>query len=254
MAFEEIVLPNVKKIFVPDPGYVMFDCDLAGADAQVVAWEAGDEDLKAAFRAGIDVHSKNAEDMWGTEFTRLPKDSHARWLKRQDLKKGVHATNYVTTPKTMAVTLNMTLHEADRFQKRWFSIHPKIKDWQKRKRYELDTTKTCINGLGYRRVFFDRPDECFPEFVAWSPQSTVALVSFHGAIQLESRHSYVEVLLQNHDSVVFQIPKLKTDLNNLRQIQTDLLYPVPFDDPLTIPIGLKSSEVSWGDCAEVHGL
>lgn len=250
----KVTLPNIKKLFIPDPGYVMLDCDLAGADAQVVAWEADDDDLKAAFRAGLDVHSKNAEDMWGATFTRLPKESHARYMKRQELKKGVHATNYVTTPRTMAITLGWTIHEADQFQKRWFSIHPKIKTWQNRKRQLLDTTKTCVNGFGYRRVFFDRPDECFPEFVAWSPQSTVALASFHGAIQLEQRHSWAQFLLQNHDSVVFQIPKQKAIPDVLRQIKKDLEYPVPFDDPLTIPVGLKMSEVSWGDCEDVKGL
>ena len=45
---EKIKLPNVRKMFVPDLGYVVFDCDLAGADAQVVAWEAGDDNCHPA--------------------------------------------------------------------------------------------------------------------------------------------------------------------------------------------------------------
>lgn len=79
---EKLVLPNVRKLIIPDPGYAIYEADLAGADAQVVAWEAEDDDLKSAFRAGLDVHSKNAEDMWGTEFTRLPIGSHARHTKK----------------------------------------------------------------------------------------------------------------------------------------------------------------------------
>ena len=51
-----IRLPNVRKLFITDPGYVMYEADLKGADAQVVAWEAEDDDLKAAFRAGVDIH------------------------------------------------------------------------------------------------------------------------------------------------------------------------------------------------------
>lgn len=78
----EFKLPNIRKIFIPDPGYVVFDCDLAGADAQVVAWEADDEDLKRAFRAKLDVHAHNATAMWGDEFKRLPPDSHACYKKR----------------------------------------------------------------------------------------------------------------------------------------------------------------------------
>ena len=46
MVAQSIPLPNIRKIFIPDPVYILIDSDLAGADAQVVAWEADDEDLK----------------------------------------------------------------------------------------------------------------------------------------------------------------------------------------------------------------
>ena len=59
MVAQTIALPNVRKIFIPDPGYLIGEVDLSGAEAQVVAWAAGDEDLKKAFRAGINVHIKN---------------------------------------------------------------------------------------------------------------------------------------------------------------------------------------------------
>lgn len=71
-----LVLPNVRKLFIPDPGYTIYEADLRGADAMVVAWEADDEDLKDAFRRGLDVHAKNAEDMLGSLFTHAV--GHAR--------------------------------------------------------------------------------------------------------------------------------------------------------------------------------
>jgi DNA polymerase I-like protein with 3'-5' exonuclease and polymerase domains len=60
-----IVLPNIRRLFIPDPGHFIASVDLSGADAQVVAWEAEDEDLKNAFRQGIPIHQKNAEDLFG---------------------------------------------------------------------------------------------------------------------------------------------------------------------------------------------
>lgn len=242
-----VVLPNIRKIFIPDPGYTMFDCDLAGADAQVVAWECEDDDLKAAFRAGLDVHSKNAEDMWGTTFTKL--QGSARKEKRQECKKGVHATNYLGSPPTLAKTLGWTIHQADQFQKRWFSLHPKIKQWHIRLQRTLDTTKTISNAFGYRRVYFDRPDKVLSQAVAWIPQSTVGLVSFFGALQLEAQAPWVEMLLQNHDSVVFQVKK--ADAARYSEIRRGLTVPIPYPDPLTIQWGLSSSALSWGDCKTV---
>ena len=247
---QEVVLPNVRKIFIPDPGYEIFDCDLAGADAQVVAWEADDEDLKNAFRAGLDVHAKNAEDMWGSEFTRLT--GGTRKAKRQSCKHAVHGTNYGGAAKTIAAhpSINWTVHEADQFQKRWFSIHPRIKSWHLRIQRDLDRNKTVANAFGYRRVYFGRPDEVFTEALAWVPQSTVALVSFRGAIQIESRYSWVEMLLQNHDSLVFQVPTIHS--KRYKDIQEALTLQVPYPDPLTIPWGISKSPISWGDCEKIE--
>lgn len=247
----KVILPNVRKIFIPDPGFTIFDCDLSGADAQVVAWEAGDDDLKAAFRAGLDVHAKNATDMWGASFTSLDPESHAYYKKRQSNKHAVHGTNYGGSPTAVAKhpAINWTIHEADQFQKRWFSLHPKIKKWHESVQRQLDTNKTVTNAFGYRRVFFDRPDAVFPEALAWVPQSTVALVSFYGAIQLEQRLSYVEMLLQNHDSVVFQVPS-KHD-TEYAEIRAGLRISIPYPDPLVIPWGLSKSTISWGDCTKV---
>lgn len=247
---EQVTLPNIRKIFIPDTGYDIYDCDLSGADAQVVAWEANDDDLKIAFRAGLDVHSKNATDMWGEAFTRL--EGGARKKKRQSCKHAVHGTNYGGTARTIAAhpSINWTVHEADRFQARWFQIHPAIKRWHLRVQADLDRSKTVRNAFGYRRVFFDRPDAVFPEALAWVPQSTVALVSFRGALQLEAAYPWVEMLLQNHDSLVFQVPQRYRGF--VKEIRAALGVPVPYEDPLTIPWGVARSATSWGDVEEVQ--
>lgn len=245
----EFVLPNVRKTFIPDPGYVMFDADLAGADAQVVAWEAEDEDLKAAFRAGLDVHAKNAEDMLGAKFTSLPLGSYARDKVRKKNKVAVHATNYGGSARGLAPRLNWTVHETDQFQKRWFSLHPGILAWHKRIQHALDTSRTVYNRYGFRRVFFDRPDVCFPEALAWIPQSTVALCTYYGAFQLEEKIPFVELLLQCHDSLVFQLPESKPW--TYEAIKKGLSTVTPYDDPLTIPWGIAQSKKSWGDLEKI---
>lgn len=246
-----IVLPNVRKLFIPDPGYIMFEADLKGADAQVVAWEAEDEELKAAFRAGIDIHSKNAEDMWGRAFTSL--SGVARDAKRQETKKGVHAINYGASPRTVAISLGWTTHEAETFQRRWFSLHPGIpNNFHGRIRDALSRNRTIYNAFGFRRVFFDRIDNCFTEALAWIPQSTVALNSFIGFFALEKKFPWVEPLLQVHDSVVFQFPIARCP--KAKEIQAALAVPTPYPDPLIIPWDLKSSTKSWGDMEKIPEL
>lgn len=242
----KIILPNVRKLLIPDPGYVIFEADLAGADAQVVAWEAEDEDLKNAFRAGLDVHTKNATDMWGTEFTKLPEKSFARRFKRHSTKVAVHLTNYGGTPRTLAIAQDWTIAEAERFQKRWFNLHPGIKqNFHGRVEAALATSKTVYNKYGFRCVFFDRPEAVFPEALAWIPQSTVAHTTYLGAFNLEDAFPHVEILLQVHDSLVFQF-RLSEE-PRAEEILEALQVGTPYDDPLTIPWGLARSEMSWGE-------
>lgn len=258
-------MPNIRKMFIPDPGYTIFDVDLAGADAQVVAYEAEDHDLIAAFAAGLDVHSKNAEDLWGSAFTKLSgdKDNGPKSRKRKECKQGVHLTNYGGGAPALAKVLGWTRHEADQFQKRWFSIHPGIKsNFHGRVEASLRTQRMVVNQFGYRRVYFDRIDSCFTEALAWKPQSTVAEVSFRGGLQLELatgtefdsrgnlvKTGWVEMLLQVHDSLVFQVRHEHE--NRIAELREGLRYPIPYANPLTIQWGIARSRVSWGDCEGV---
>ena len=239
-------LPNVRKLFIPDPGYVWFEGDLKGADAQVVAWEAEDEDLKAGFRAGIDIHAKNAEDMWGSSFTSLPVGSHARDAKRQECKHTVHGCNYGCTPRTTAIQRGWTVHEAERFHNRWFSLHPGIKkNFHSKVERWLQKNNTIQNAFGYKCIFFDRPDNNFTQALAWIPQSTVALNSYFGFFQLEDRWPEVEPLVQVHDSMCWQWKK--EHVPAVDDILETLKVKTPYDDPLYIPWDLKSGEKSWGE-------
>ena len=259
---EKIILPNVRKLFLTDPGFVQYEADLKGADAQVVAWEAEDEDLMSAFRAGLDVHVKNAEDMWGTAFTKL--QDHAKKAKRKETKTAVHLTNYGGRPKTLSQSLSWTIKDAETFQRRWFSIHPNIPNIFHRKvRESLERNRTIHNRFGFRIVYFGRIDDAFTEALAWIPQSTVALTTFMGAKQLEERYwpeqlapgwmprsaaDLAGILLQTHDSLNFQFP-LALDPGP-EQLSRDLAVPIPYPSPLTIPWELKRSTKSWGDMEE----
>jgi DNA polymerase-1 len=247
------IMPNIRKMFKPDAGYTIFDVDLAGADAQVVAYEAEDADLIEAFRKGLDVHSKNAEDLWGTSFTSLAgdKDNGPKSKRRKECKQAVHATNYGGSPRNLAKVLGWTVHETDTFQRRWFGLHPGIKsNFHGRIESSIRTTRMVTNRFGYRRVYFDRIESVFTEALAWVPQSTVAEVSFRGGLQLEECCPWVEMLLQVHDSLVFQVKHEHE--NRLDEIRSGLRVAIPYANPLTIQWGLARSRVSWGDCESVR--
>ena len=250
MVAQTIELPNVRKIFIPDPGYLVVDADLAGADAQVVAWEANDEDLKDAFRKGLKLHIKNARDVY-PELTATMSDADLKATDRNgglyyNCKRRVHATNYVGSAKTIAQTLRTRIAVEEEFQQRWFELHPGIKEWHRRIDHQLARNRTVSTKLGFSRTFFDRVEQLLPEAVAWIPQATVANVCAMGGVRVRKAFPWVEFLLQVHDSLVFQIPYHRED--SLPQVVKEMHVEVPYSDPLVIPWGIKVSKESWGHC------
>ncbi|MGW8178696.1 MAG: DNA polymerase, partial [bacterium] len=234
MPAETVPLPNVRKLFIPDPGYTICDCDLDRADLQVVVWEADDAELKSMLREGVDIHTENAKVVG---------------FSRSMAKRFIHGTNYGGSARTMARNCGITVHNSERAQSRWFGAHPGIERWHRRTEAMLQRARSVHNRFGYRRFYFDRIEALLPEALAWVPQSTVAIVTNKGIINLDSNLPEVQVLLQVHDSIVFQV---KTHFlpQILPAIREQLLITIPYEDPLIIPVGLKTSTLSWGDCKE----
>ena len=233
-------LPNIRKLFTPDPNYIICDTDLDRADLQVVVWEADDGDLKSKLRAGADIHLENARDIFG---------GAAAEEKRPLAKAGVHATNYGASARTLGRALGITVREAEFFQTRWFQAHPGIETWHKRVLEQIQRTRTVSNPFGFKRPYFDRIEGVLPQALAWIPQSTVAIVTNRGILNLYENLPQVDILLQLHDSVVWQVKKALFH-HLLPNIKECLEVPVPYPDPLIIPVGLKASEKSWGDCVD----
>lgn len=227
---EDLDLPNIRKLFVPDPGMTFFDLDLDRADLQVVVWEAGDEEMKAMLREGVDMHVENAKLLGCT---------------RQMAKTWVHGTNYGGGPRTMAQTCGLTVHVAEKMQRLWFQARPGIKRWQDRTKAQAEKG-FITNIFGYKRYLFDRLD--LPDCLAWQPQSVVGRVINTAWKRLYEEAPWIQVLLQVHDSLAGQFPTARAAeaLQVLKQLSR---VSVPYPDPLVIPTGLKTSEKSWGECA-----
>lgn len=60
-----LTLPNIRRLFLPDPGYTIFDIDLKSADFYTVVWEADDEEFRQMLDSGIDMHGYNAKSLFG---------------------------------------------------------------------------------------------------------------------------------------------------------------------------------------------
>jgi uracil-DNA glycosylase family 4 len=241
-AGDDLELPNIRELFLPDPGHTFFDIDLSSADLRIVVWESDEGEMKAMLREGKDPYTEVAK-----EYYRDPgmKKSDPR---RQLFKGFCHGTHYLGTAKGLAERLGLTVHDAEKTQAWYFGKFPKIKEWQDDFKDQIVKRRYVENIFGYRCYVFDRiQGTVFNEMIAWLPQSTVGCLINRGYMAIHEKYPEIEVLLQVHDSLAGQFPTHLRDWA-LARIQECCEVTLPYDDPLVIPVGVKYSDKSWGDC------
>lgn len=245
-------LPNLRDLIIPDTAASIIDMDLARADMQIVAWEANAIRLKELLRE----EKKEIDLAWAEG--RLPdksKDAHSNNAlaifgktdkKHRDLGKKIgHAANYLVSPKRCAQDAGILVVEAERFIQKWFFLNPEISIWHNKILKQITETRLVWNIFGFRRFFFGRVEEYLPDAVAWIPQSTIGILINKILCEIEEKVEDVEILLQVHDSLVMQTPTARLG-ERLERIRSVAQISLPFADPLTIPVGFKTSSVSWG--------
>lgn len=234
--------PNIRSMFVPDPGYEFFDIDLDSADLRIVVWESDCTEMKAMFAAGRKPYVEVAKEYYRDPTITKHHSSYPAF------KSLCHGTNYLGKAAGVAPRVGLLVHEVDRIQKWYFGKFPQIKAWQDDIIKRITTDRYIRNVWGYRLNFFDRiSEQSFREGVAWIPQSSVGILINHAYVNIDRNLPDVQVLLQVHDSLAGQYPYADA-VRHREAVVREAAVALPYPDPLVIPVGIKTSTRSWGDC------
>jgi DNA polymerase I-like protein with 3'-5' exonuclease and polymerase domains len=237
-------LPNVRNLFIPDQGHTMFDIDLDSADLRIVTWESNCAWMKDHFANGRKPYIEVMKEYYHNQS--MSKKSHPREYAM--FKSLCHGTNYLGTADGIAPRIGLLVAETERIQKWYFGLCPEIRKWQEDIKQQVAKRRWIQNVFGYKIHFFDKIEgTIFNQAVAWIPQSSVACLINRGYVNITDNLPEVEVLLQVHDSLVGQFESHHGDWA-LRRIVEECEVPLPYDDPLVIPVGIVSSKKSWGEC------
>lgn len=205
----------LRRIFIPDPGHIFFNCDQQGAEARVVGYLAGDETYIKAVESG-DVHTMVAAMVFGFEPKReLADRKYYREMSYRDIaKRAAHGSNYGGTPRTIATTLKVEIKLVEEFQARYFKTFANLRKWHSWILQQIQTKHHLVTPLGRRRNFWGNPrdDATLRAAIAYVPQSTVGDLTSLGLRTIRDSLPEVQILNHIHDAAFGQIPEDKVDI------------------------------------------
>lgn len=217
---------NILKFFLADPGYVIYEIDLSQAENRIVAYVGRIEQMIEAFETGKDVHSLTGALISGLSYDEVKKQDklgiNAPIGKGDKTwrfwgKKSNHSFNYDESYQTFSLQCEIPEAHGKRIYHGYHNAWPGVKN-----NYHL-YVKTCIssnrmltNLMGRKTIFMgnlgnpqDR-DKLFKSAYSCIPQGTVGdIINERGLNYVYyNPHEFkpVELLMQVHDSIKFQIP------------------------------------------------
>ena len=241
----KIVLPNCKKMFIPDPDMTFFDADYSAIDLHFVVWESDCKFLKDIIKAGKDVYSILASHYYQRDITK--KDD-----ERQIFKSVCHGANYLGKAPTLSAKSGLGVGRVKQVLDWYFNQCPEIPRWHSRIEQDCKTVRHTYNVFG-ARFWCVNPNErddgtWLNKMVASVPQSSAAILVNKGIVNLErEERGKIQTLLQVHDSIAGQFHKDDTTAPERIKKYMEIEIPYP-NDPLIIPAALKTSTNSYGDC------
>lgn len=219
---------DIRRMLIPDSGYVFLSCDLSQAEARVVAVLCEDWELLKAFDT-IDIHRRTAglvfdmvNDIELTKYSSNPevdkigKDSGERFIG----KKTRHAGNYDMGPerhhadvhseaRRAGIRIDLSEYKAKRNLDKFHAASPKIKGiFHRDIKFWISKQRYLVNPYGRIRFFLDRlGEEMFREGYATLPQGTVHDTLTLGGMNAKEELQGIRFVKEDHDSLTVLAPK-----------------------------------------------
>ncbi|WP_298189624.1 DNA polymerase I [Novosphingobium sp.] len=239
---------QIREAFVAEPGNVLLAADYSQIELRLAAHMADVPALKEAFAAGEDIHSRTAQELFGT----VDRDTRGR------AKTINFAILYGISRWGLAGRLGVTADEAQAMIDRYFERFPGIQ------RYIHETLES-VRTLGYSETLFGRKT-WFPRINSKNQaerqgseraainapiQGTSADIIKRAMARMNPALAAaglgrVRMLLQVHDELVFELPE--ADVAAAKPVIEAVMAGAA--EPairLTVPLGVEiGTGPSWG--------
>ena len=133
----------IRKVFIPEEGFVLLDADYSQIELRVLAHMSGDEALIAAYQEAQDIHRMTASQVFHVPFGEVTD------LQRRNAKAVNFGIVYGISSFGLSQDLSITKKEAQEYIERYFETYPKIKEF-------LDRLVRDGKEKGYVETMFGR--------------------------------------------------------------------------------------------------
>ena len=158
---------GLRDLYIPDPGYVMWQADWQSAESYIVGWLSNDPAMLEVL-TNHRLYKSNApekvmmHEAVGHIVTGLPEDQ-ITGVWRDLAKRCGHARNYGVSPRKLTEQVNNMLPElpfsmanAKRALMDLDNTFWGVKEWKTRTRTQIISTRRLENIWGHQRIFFGR--------------------------------------------------------------------------------------------------
>jgi len=209
---------HLLRYLLPDEEYVYYSADLSQAENRIVAYVGRVPRMIDAFENGKDVHALTASLIFNKPVDEISSEEGSSNLgtgtqsERFWGKKTNHSFNYDLGYRKFALIVEIPENESKWLLESYHKIYPEVRgNYHQLVKVFLVKDRTLTNLFGRKRLFLDRwGDELFKDAYAQIPQSTTAdKINEQGLSYIyynQDKFKEVELLIQVHDSIGFQIP------------------------------------------------
>jgi len=134
---------QIRKVFIPEDGYVFLDADYSQIELRVLAHMSGDERLINAYREAKDIHRITASEVFHTPFDEVTP------AQRSSAKAVNFGIIYGISSFGLGQDLNISRKEAERYIEKYFETYPRVKEY-------LDSLVATAKQNGYSTTLFGR--------------------------------------------------------------------------------------------------
>ena len=231
---------ELHKFLLFDDDYIGYRMDLSQGENRIVAYEGNVTPMIECFERGDDVHKLTAGLILGKNPSEISSSPGSCFLgdgthsEREWGKKGNHSLNYDFGYKSFAIKYEMMEKQAAFLVNSYHRAYPQIRsNYHANIKRDLRERRSLINLMGRTTLFLDKwGDNLFKEAFSCIPQGTIGdIMDQRGLnyVYFNKEFAPVEILLQVHDDMTFQIPRsipLRIHAQLLLNIYSSLTIPL----------------------------